>query len=318
MPTLRPASWMFAVASMVFTAGAACGQDFPAKPIRIVTSAPGGGSDFTSRLIASGLTEALGQQVIVDNRGNFGGEVLAKAAPDGYTLLVDGASLWIGPLLQKTPYDPVRDFAPVTIAVSAPNVIVVHPSLPVKSVKDLIGLAKARPGELNYGSGGIGGASHLPAELFKSMTGVNIVNVNYKGVGPAMNALVAGEIHLMFASATVAAPHIKASRVRGLAVGSLNRSALLPELPTVAASGLPGFESVILLGMLTRAKTSAAHISRLNQEIVRVLNRGDIKERFFSTGVEIVGSTPEELAATIKADIVKWGKVIKDAGIRLE
>jgi tripartite-type tricarboxylate transporter receptor subunit TctC len=318
MPMLRLALRMLPIAPMLLAVGAVSGQDYPAKSIRIITSAPGGSSDFMSRLIAPGLTERLGQQVIADNRGNFGGEILAKVPSDGYTLLVDGASLWTGPLLQKTPYDPVRDFAPVTIAVSAPNVIVVHPSLPVKSVKELIALAKARPGELNYGSGGIGGASHLPAELFKSMAGVNIVNVNYKGTGQAINALVAGEIQLMFANATIASPQIKVGRLRGVAVASLQRSALLPDLPTVAASGLPGFESVVLQGILTRANTPAAHVSRLNQEIVRVLNRADVKERLFSTGVEIVGSSPEELATTIRSDIAKWGKVIKDAGIRVE
>ena len=243
MPMLRLALRMLPIAPMVLAVGAVSGQDYPAKPIRIITSAPGGSSDF---------------------------------------------------------------------------MFVVHPSLPVKSVKELIALAKARPGELNYGSGGIGGASHLPAELFKSMAGANIVNVNYKGTGQAINALVAGEIQLMFANATISSPQIKAGRLRGVAVGSLQRSALLPDLPTVAASGLPGFESVVLQGILTRANTPAAHISRLNQEIVRVLNRADVKERLFSTGVEIVGSSPEELAATIRADIVKWDKVIKDAGIRVE
>jgi tripartite-type tricarboxylate transporter receptor subunit TctC len=297
-------------------AGAAHGQDFPIKPIRIVTSAPGGSSDFTSRLIAQGLTDALGQPVVVDNRGNFGGEQLAKAPPDGYTLIVDGASLWIGPLIQKTSYDPLRDFAPVTIAVSAPNVIVVHPSLPVKSVKDLIALAKARPGELNYGSGGIGGASHLPAELFKSMAGINIVNVNYKGTGAAVNALLSGEIQMMFANAAISTPHIKSGRLRGVAAASLQPSPLLPDLPTVAASGLPGFESIILQGVLTAGNTPAARITRLNQEIVRALNRPDVKERHFNTGVETVGSTPETLAATMRSDIVKWGKVIQDAGIK--
>lgn len=191
--------------------GGRCGvrPDLSEQADTLVTSAPGGSSDFTSRLIARGLTDSLGQQVIVDNRGNIGGEIVSRAAPDGYTLVVDGASLWIGPMIQKMPYDPVRDFSPVTIAVSAPNVVVVHPSLPARSVKELVALAKARPGELNYGSGGIGGASHLPAELFKSMTGVNIVNVNYKGTGPAVSALLAGEVHLMFANVTIASPLIK-------------------------------------------------------------------------------------------------------------
>jgi len=316
--TARSPVFLWMLASGTLIAGTACGQDFPTRPLRIVTSAPGGSSDFTSRLIAQGLTESLGQQAVVDNRGNFGGDQLAKAQADGHTLLVDGASLWIGPLIQKTPYDPVRDFAPVTIAVRAPNVIVVHPALPVKSVKDLIALARARPGELNYGSGGIGGASHLPAELFKSMAGVNIVNVNYKGTGAAVNALLAGEIQMMFANAAISTPHIKSGRLRGIAAASLEPSPLLPDLPTVAASGLPGFESIILQGILTAGKTPAARIARLNQEIVRVLNRPDIKERFMNGGVEPVGSTPEQLTAKMKYDMAQLGKMIKDLGLRAE
>ena len=297
-------------------AAAAVAQDFPVKPIRIITSSPGGSSDFTARLIAQGLTEALKQPVVVDNRGDFDGAQLAKAPPDGYSLLVDGASLWIGPLIQKTSYEPLRDFAPVTIAVSAPNVIVVHPSLPVKSVRELIALAKARPGEFNYASGGIGGASHLPAELFKSMAGVDIVNVNYKGTGPALNALLAGEVQIMFANAAISTPHIKAGRLRALATASLQPSPLLPGLPTVNDSGVPGFESIILQGVLTVGKTPAARVARLNREIVRVLNRPEVKQRHFNAGVETVGSTPEIFAATMRADTVKWGKVIRDAGIQ--
>ena len=311
-----PHSALLALTLITAAFSALAAEPFPVKPIRIVTSSPGGSSDFTSRLIAQGLTDALGQPVVVDNRGDFGGTQLAKAAPDGYTLLVDGASLWIGPLIQKMAYEPLRDFAPVTIAVSAPNVIVVHPSLPVKSVKELIALAKARPGEFNYASGGIGGASHLPAELFKSMAGVNLVNINYKGTGQAINALLAGEVQVMFANAAISTPHIKAGRLRALAAASRQPSPLLPDLPTVTASGLPGFESIILQGIMTAGKTPAARITRLNQEIVRVLNRPEVKQRHFNAGVETVGSTPETFAATIRADIVKWGKVIKDAGIQ--
>ena len=188
MTLLHFVPWIFIFGAVQLSTSVAHGQNYPIKPVRIITSTTGGSSDFTSRLIAHGLTEHLGQQVIVDNRGNISGEILARLPPDGYNLLIDGASLWIGPLVQKTLYDPLLDFAPVTIAVRAPNVIIVHPSLPVKSVKELIALAKARPGELNYGSGGIGGASHLPAELFKSQAGINIVNVNYKGTGPAHNS----------------------------------------------------------------------------------------------------------------------------------
>jgi tripartite-type tricarboxylate transporter receptor subunit TctC len=260
----------------------------------------------------------MGQQVIVDNRGNFAGEVVIRAQPDGYTMLLDGPSLWLIPLLQRVSYDPVKDFAPVTIAVKAPNVLVVHPALPVSSVKELIALAKARPGELNYASGGIGGASHLSAELFRSMTGANIVSVNYKGTGPALNALIANEVQIMFANATIAIPHIKSARVKGLAVATLQPSALFPDLPTLAASGLPGMESIIVQGIVAPGKTPSALVNRLSEEIARVLHRPDVKERHLSIAVETVGSSPEAFAALIKDDMMKWGKVIKQAGIRLD
>jgi tripartite-type tricarboxylate transporter receptor subunit TctC len=305
------------IAMFVFGAAAAFGQTFPTKPLRIITSAPGGTSDFTSRLIARGLTESLGQQVIVDNRGNFGGEVIARAQPDGYTMMLDGPSLWLIPLLQRSPYDPLRDFSPVSLAVKAPNVLIVSPSLPAGSVKELIALAKARPGQLNYATGGIGNSSHLVGELFKSATGVNIVGVHYKGTGPGLNALVAGEVQIMFANATIAIPQIKAGKVKALAVASLQPSLLLPDVPTLAASALP-IEATIVQGIVAPARTPAVLVNRLSQEIARVLNRPEVKERHFSIGVETVGSSPEELAAVIKSDIVKWGKVIKDLGIRAD
>jgi len=202
--------------------------------------------------------------------------------------------------------------------VRSPNVIVVHPSLPVKSVIELVALAKARPGELNYGSGGIGGASHLPAELFKSQAGINIVNVNYKGTGPSISALMAGEVHVMFANAAIASTHIRSGKVRALAVVSLQKTPLFPDLPSLATSGLPGFEAGVVQGVVAPARTPAALISRLNQEIVRVLNRADVKDRHFTAGVETVASSPEELSATMKSDIARWSKVIKDANIRVE
>jgi len=219
-------------------------------------------------------------------------------------------------LVQKALYDPVRDFAPVTLAVSAPNVVIVQPSIPVKSIRELIALAKAQPGKLNYSSGGIGASSHLAAELFKSMAGVAIVNVNYKGTGPALNALIANEVQVMFVNPAIASPHIKSERVRALAVASLGPSPLMPDLPTVAAAGLPGFESVVLQGMFAPAGTPPARVTLLSREIAKVLNRPDVKERHFNTGVETVASTPEELAARIKSEMAKWGKVIRDAGIR--
>jgi tripartite-type tricarboxylate transporter receptor subunit TctC len=319
---VRWTSWLYAIALAVLAAGSygqtvSTDRTYPTKPIRLITSAPGGTSDFTSRIIGRGLTENLGQQVIVDNRGDFGGGILAKAPADGYTLLLDGASLWLAQLLQKQSYDPLRDLTPLMVAVRAPNVVIVNPTIPVVSVKELITLARTRPGELNYASGGIGGQSHLAAELFRSMTGVNIVNVNYKGTGPAINALVAGEVQIMFCNATIAAPHIKARRVKALAVGSPEPSPLLPDLPTVAAAGLAGFESVVVQGIVVPARTPPALVSRINQEIARVLNRPEIRDRHFSIGVETVAGSPEEFAATMRKDIERWGKVIKDANIRV-
>jgi tripartite-type tricarboxylate transporter receptor subunit TctC len=315
----RFVAWMFSIGMMVLGAGIVFGQKYPNKPIRIVASAAGGSGDFAARLIAQGLSGALSQQVVVDNRGGvIPGEIVSKAPPDGYTLLIDAASFWIGPLLQETPYDPVKDFAPVTLTDSAPNVLVVNPSLPVKSVKELIALAKARPGELNYGSSSTGSTPHLAAELFNMMAGVKIVRVPFKGSGPAVISLLGGQVQLMFATAGSVAPHVKSGRLRALAVASLQPSALAPGLPTIAASGVPGYEAVAFEGMFAPAKTPVAIIDRLNQEIVRVLNRAEVKERFFNAGVETVGSTPEEFAAAIKSNVAKWGKLIKDAGIRDE
>lgn len=303
---------------MVLGADLVSGQDYPNRPIRIITGAPGGGGDLATRLIAQGLTQSMGQPVVVDNRGNLAGEIASKAPPDGYSVLVEGASFWLASLLQKTPYDALRDFSPLTLAASTPNVLVVHPSVMANSVKELIELAKARPKALNYASSGTGGSAHLSAELFKSMAGVDIVHVPYKGTGAALNSLIGGEVQLMFSNAASVTPHVRSGRLRALAVTSAERSPLFPDLPTVAASGLPRYEALQILAAFAPAKTPTAIINRLNREIVRVLKKDDIKERFFSAALETVGSLPEELAATIKSEIAKWGKVIKDAGIREE
>ncbi|OGA44925.1 MAG: hypothetical protein A3F74_25720 [Betaproteobacteria bacterium RIFCSPLOWO2_12_FULL_62_58] len=301
------------------TTSTGSGQAYPNKVIRIVTSAPGGGSDILSRLIAPGLTESLGQQVIVDNRGSIAPEIVAKAPPDGYTLLVSGSPLWVLPLLRaNTPWDAVKDFAPITLAVSSPSILVVHPSLPVKSVKELIALAKARPGELNYASGTPGATPHLAAELFKVMAGVNMVRVGYKGTGPGILGVMSGQVELMFPNAGSAMPHVKSGRLRALAVCNAQPSALVPGLPTVAASGLPGYETVSPQAVLAPARTPVTLVNRLHQEIVRVLNKSDVKERLFNSGGEAVGSTPEEFSAKMKSDIGRIGKLIKDAGIHVE
>lgn len=311
--------WMFLVGVMVPGASMASGQNYPSKPIRIVTAAPGSGNDFAARLMAPGLTGSLGQPVIVDNRGIIAIETVAKAPPDGYTLLFYGTVLWLAPFLRdNVSYDPVLDFSPVTWATNSPNILVVHPSLPVKSVRELIALAKARPGELNYGSGSAGSTSHLAAELFRAMAGVNIVRISYKGAAPALNDVIAGQVHLIFPSASSVMPHVKSGRLRALAVASAGPSALAPDLPTVAASGLPGYESASILGIFAPAGTPATIINRLNHEIERALNRTEVKQRLFNSGAEVVASSPERLAATVKSEMARLGKVIRDAGIRGE
>lgn len=309
----------FVISVLLVGASAVFAQDYPNKPIRIVTSEAGGGNDVQARLIAQGLSAALGEQVIVENRpsGVIPGEVVSKAAPNGYTLLLYNNTLWIGPLLQNTPYDMARDFAPITSVTRVPNVLVVNSTLPVKSVAELVALAKAKPGELNYGSSGTGGSNHLAAELFRFMAGINIVRINYKGAGPALTALLAGELQLMFPTAGAVTPHFKAGRVRALAVTSAEPTALFPGVPTVAAV-LPGYESISIYGVFAPAKTPRTIIDKLNQEIVRFLNRSEVKEKFFTAGMEAVGSSPEQFAATVKSEMTRMGKVIKDAGIRTE
>ena len=236
---------------------------------------------------------------------------------DGYTLVSAGSPIWTLPLLQKMPYDPLRDFAPVSLMARSLNVLVVHPSLPVNSVKELIALAKAKPGALNYASGGTGGTGHLTGELFKSMAGVNIVHVPYKGAAAAISDLLAGQVQMTFDSPSTVMPLAKAGKLRALAVTSAEPTELVPGLPAVAAF-LPGFESVITFGMFAPAKTPAAIIKRLNQEIDRILKTADVKEKFFGRGMEVVHSSPEQFAAIIKSDLAMMGKVIKDAGIKAE
>ncbi len=321
MRTQDFATTAYIAVTLLAAASAAFGQDYPGKAIRIVAPEAGGGADFAARLIALGLSASLGQQVIVDNRGGgvIPGEVVAKAAPDGHTLLYHGSSLWLMPFLRDNlPWDPVRDFAPVTLAVIYPNLIVVHPSLPVNSVRDLIALAHARPGELNYASGVPGSSPQLAAEMFKAMARADIAGINYRGAGPAIIALMSGQVHLSFSNAGAVAPHLKTGRLRALAITSAQPSALFPGLPTVAGAGLPGYESVAMSGMFAPARTPAAIVNRLHREIARELNKPEVRERFATAGVETVGSTPEQFAATIKSEMARMGKVIRYAKIRAE
>jgi tripartite-type tricarboxylate transporter receptor subunit TctC len=300
--------------------GVACGQDYPRKPIRIVTSNIGSGNDFVARIVAQGLTDSLGQQVVVDNRpaGPMSGELVSKAPADGYTLLVGSSSLWTGPLLQKTPYDAVRDFAPITLMSRVPNIVVVYPGVPVNSIKDLVALAKAKPGELNYASGSTGGGSHLAVELFKSMAGVNIVRVVYKGGSQQIIDLMGGRVQMTIDDAPTLMPNVRSGKLKALAITSAQPSALYPELATVSASGVPGYESGGMQGMFGPAKTSDALVKRLNQEIVRLLRTAEVRGKLVTLGYETVGNSQEEFAALIKSEIAKVGKVIKDAGITAE
>jgi len=295
-------------------------QSYPNKVIRIVTAEPGGGNELAARLMAQGLTGLLGQQVIVESRGGGSGSIaiqfVSKALPDGYTLLVFSSALWVLPLMKEVPWDTLRDFAPVILAASAPNVLVVHPALPVKSVRELIALAKDRPGRLDYATGASGAAAHLSAELFRSMAHVNIVRIIYKGTGPGLNALMGGEVQLMFPAAGAVVTHIKSGRLHALAVTSARPSALAPGLPTMASAGLAGYEAVSNYGLFAPAKTPAAIVNLLNQQTARVLGSALTKERFYNAGVETVGTSPDEFNASIKSDVSRWGKVIKDAGIR--
>jgi tripartite-type tricarboxylate transporter receptor subunit TctC len=318
-PMLRRLIPFLSIAAVAFC-GAAVAQEYPTRPIRVVTAAVGGTTDLVARTIAQGLTASLGQQVIVDNRptGIIPGEMVVKAPPDGYTLLFHGSSLWMMPLLQKVPFDPVKDLAPISLATSTPNLVVVHPAVPANTIKDLIALAKAKPGALNYGSGATGAASHLAAELFKYMAQVNIVRIPYKGQGAAVLGLLGGEVQMSFASAPSVAGHIKSGKLRSLAITTPKPSQLAPGLSTVAEAGLPGYQSATSAGMFAPVKTPARLITLVNREIVQALNKQDVKDLLFRDGTEVVGSSPEEFAATIKAEMATMGKVIKAAGIRTE
>ncbi len=295
------------------------GQDFPTRPIRIVSFLPGGSADFVARLIADGISAPLGQAVVVENRPTVvSAAIVAQAAPDGHTLYVASGGFWMAPYLyEKLPWDPIKDFAPVTLALSSPNLLVVHPSVPVKSVKELIALGKARPGDLNYASGGIGSSSHLAAELLKYMAGVNIVHIPYKSAGLAVNNMIGGQVQLGFPSSTSATPHVKSGRLRALAVTSAQPSALVPGLPTVAASGVSGYEAVSMTGAFVPAHTPRVIITRLNQEILKVLNRADVKEKFFNTGAEVSTGAPEAFGASVKSEMARMGKVIRSADIKV-
>jgi tripartite-type tricarboxylate transporter receptor subunit TctC len=321
----RAALSLAATLAILTPHAASAAEASPAKPIRFVVAfPPGGGTDIIARSIAHKLAERLAQQVVVDNRpgagGNIGTDIVAKSAPDGYTLLMGSA----GPLainaslFGKMPFDPIRDLAPVTLAASTPNVLVVHPSLKAATVNELIALAKARPGEINFASSGHGTPAHLAGELFNSMAGVKLVHVPYKGAAPALADLLGGQVQLMFSTMPPALPHVKDGKLRALAVTSAKRSPAAPELPTVDEVALPGFEANTWHGVVVPTGTPAAIVARLNREIVAILHLPEVVERLSSQGAEALGSTPEEFAAYIRSETVKWAKVVRDSGAKAE
>lgn len=298
---------------------------YPSRPIRIVDPfPPGGPSDIVARSISPRLSEALGQTVVVDNRGGAAGvvgcEIVAKAAPDGHTLLLGpSGALTIQPTLSsKLPYDPRRDFEPVTQLTSGPQVIAVNPGVPARSIPELIALAKAKPGQLNYASGGAGTANHLAAEVFKLASAVNVVHVPYKGTGPALASVISGETQMIISSLLPALPHVKSGKLRALAVTSTSRSAAVPDVPTAAESGLPKFETSSWHGILVPARTPRAIVTRLHDEVVKVLNLPDVRERLTAQGLNVVASTPQAFASHIKSETEKYARVIKQVGIKPE
>jgi len=299
-------------------------SSWPTKPIRMIVAVPPGGpADTLSRLITPKMSESLGQNVVIDNRpganGNIAYETTARAVPDGYTIAAVAAGVAINPSLYRDAhFDPVKDFAPITLGITVPNVLVVHPSVPAATVKELVAGAKARGGKFAFASAGNGTSGHLALELFKLQSGADVVHVPYKGGGPALTEVIGGQVQALFSIALTAIPQVKAGRVRALAITSAQRSAVAPELPTVAESGYPGFEVIGWFGWLAPAQTSRDIVARLNREMVAVLKQPDLRERLVAQGSDPVGNSPQQFGDFIRAERDKWAKVIKQAGIRIE
>lgn len=311
-------------AMLAGTAAAAAAQAYPARPVRVICGfPPGSGADITARVIGAKLYEVMGQQFFVDNRpgagSNIAAEIAAKSAPDGYTLFIGTVANTInGTLYSRLPFDFARDFAPVALATAAPNVLVVHPSVPAKTVKDLVALAKSRPGQLNFASSGTGTAPHLSGELFNAMAGVKMTHIPYKGSPPAVADLAAGSVDVMFSPASTAIPHLKSGRLRALAATTAARMPSLPDLPTVSEAGLKGYETVTWFGYVAPAKTPPAIMGRLNAEINRVLGMPDVRSQFEVQGVAILGGSAERFSQYIREETAKWAKVIRISGARAD
>jgi tripartite-type tricarboxylate transporter receptor subunit TctC len=299
---------------------ASAADTYPSRPLRlIVPFPPGGGNDIVARLVATRLGEGLGQQIVIDNRGGAGGtigtDMTAKAAPDGYTVLVNNISLAVNhTLFQKLPYDTLADLAPVSLIGRQPNVVVVHPALSARNVRELVTLARSRPGQLNYGSGGNGTASHLATEMFKLMTKIDLVHVPYKGLGPALTDLVGGRLELIVSTLASAMPQVKGGKLRPLAVTTARRSSFFPEVPTMDEAGVKGYEFSTWYGLLVPAGTPKAVVDRLNAETKKVVSSSAAREQFVAQGLEPAASTPQEFGAYLRSEVAKWGKVIKASG----
>lgn len=312
-----------AVAALAYGfAACACAQDYPTKSIRmIIPFAPGGGSDVTARIVAAVLTERLGRQVVIDNRAGAGGvigtEIAANAASDGYTLLVVSLAHAINPALYdlKGRYDPIKSFTPVASMAASPVLLVMHPGVPAKSVADLLALSRKQPGKLQYASAGVGSVTHLAAELFKHSSKVDILHVPFKGAGPAMLDVIAGHVNMMFGGLLATVPQVRAGRLRALGIGSLNRSPVLPDVPTIAEAGVPGYETVNWFGVVAPAGTPAVIVDRLHKEIGVVQNLPEIRKQFDSDGATVMQMSPTQFGRYIVADVEKWGRVVKAAGI---
>lgn len=324
MMTTTRTSCLLAIMLVMFSAQVVA-QSYPSKPIRLVVPfGAGSNSDILARTVAVRMTESWKQQVVVDNRpgagGNIGTELVAKAPPDGYTIVLGAASVLAinQSLYSAMPYDSMTAFAPITNMVKTTNVLIVTPSLPAKSVRELIAYGKSNPGKLTYASAGAGGTIHLSAELFKSMTGITMEHIAYKSSPLAHIDIIGGQVHAMFDAMPTALPQVKAGKLRALAVTTAQRSSQLPELPTVAEAGVPGFEAAGWFGFAAPAGTPKDVVNKLNKEIVRILNLPDVKERLIAQGAEPVGDTPEEFAKYIRAEAAKWGKVIKALNLKIE
>ena len=305
----------------MLVSGTALAQAYPSRSIRIVVPGTGGGGDFAARLIGQGLSPVLGQPIVIENRpvGTIPGEIVSRATPDGHTLLLSASTLWLAPLLQSNvPYDPIRDFTPISLVTMSPNILVVPTALPVRSVKDLVALARRRPGELNYGSGAAGSSNHLSAELFNAMAKVDIRRINYKNPSQAVTDLISGQIQVLFYNASTVIPHIQSGKLRALAVTSAQPTALAPGIQPMAQAGLPGYEAVATFGLFGPAGLPASVVATLNAEVVRFITRPDVKEKFIAAGSEAIGSTPEELGALLKSDVARFGRLIRDANLRAD